>query len=440
MKEKFVFSAVIHSLIISLIANSFVLIQQQPQILWGIIPVFLFVGIFAGTFIAKGKRSKICLHGTILLYAFYFSLIVSIPYQISLAVQSIPGDYMTWIWSLVLCAGVLFIVFWIGILCVYLTSAQLGFRLRLLGLVCGLIPIANLVVLFLIIKTTTAECLFEMSKDQLNKQRKSQQVCATKYPILMVHGVFFRDTKFFNYWGRIPEELETNGAKIFYGNHPSADSVADCAAVLKARILQILAETGAEKVNIIAHSKGGLDCRYAIAHLGIADRVASLTTINTPHRGCQFADYLLTNIPADTQNSVANTYNSALRKLGEQDADFLAAVNDLTASRCQQLDSEMPVPDGIFCHSVGSVLTKASGGTFPLNFTYHLANHFSGENDGLVSEDSFAWGEHYTLLRSPGKRGISHGDMIDLNRENIPGFDVREFYVDLVNDLKNKGL
>lgn len=38
---------------------------------------------------------------------------------------------------------------------------------------------------------------------------------------------------------------------------------------------------------------------------------------------------------------------------------------------------------------------------------------------------------------APG--GISHGDVIDLNRENIPGFDVREFYVDLVHDLKERG-
>ena len=29
--------------------------------------------------------------------------------------------------------------------------------------------------------------------------------------------------------------------------------------------------------------------------------------------------------------------------------------------------------------------------------------------------------------------------MIDLVRENIDGFDVREFYVQLVADLKNRG-
>ena len=201
-----------------------------------------------------------------------------------------------------------------------------------------------------------------------------------------------------------------------------------------------MTELGCEKVNIIAHSKGGLDCRYAIAKLGMAPYIASLTTINTPHRGCLFADYLLTNIPSAIKNKVAKTYNTALRKLGEEDADFLAAVNDLTESRCRARNQEMPIPEGIYCQSVGSVLRTARGGKFPLNFSYHLVKHFSGENDGLVSTDSFSWGENYTLLRTNYNRGISHGDMIDLNRENLPGFDVREFYVNLVQDLKARGL
>lgn len=43
------------------------------------------------------------------------------------------------------------------------------------------------------------------------------------------------------------------------------------------------------------------------------------------------------------------------------------------------------------------------------------------------------------MLTTKELRGISHGDMIDLNRENIRDFDVREFYVNLVNELKEKG-
>ena len=437
-----VFALILYSVAISFIANSYAFVQQAPQSLFYLIPIFLFLNIFAGRSILKAKRKslKICCHGTVLLISFYISIIVSVIYQIILSIKTIPNNYMLFVWSLVFCICVNFIIFWNGIICVYLTSTQLGIKTRVVGIICGMIPIVNLVALFFIIKTTITECLVEEKKEQINRQRYDQKICATKYPILLVHGVFFRDTKYFNYWGRIPDELETNGATIFYGNHQSASSVANSAVELKSRIIEILSKTGAEKVNIIAHSKGGLDCRYAISKLDIGNKVASLTTINTPHKGCLFADYLLSKIPSSTKNKVADTYNSTLKKFGEQNPDFLAAVRDLTVSACKQLDSEMPTPQGIYCQSVGSVLTKATNGKFPLNFSYHLVKHFSGENDGLVDEASFKWGKNYMLLKPTKKRGISHGDMIDLNRENINGFDVREFYVNLVKELKNKGL
>ena len=417
------------------------IIKDLKQSLYVIAFVFVVIILFAGVLIPylKNKKLAICQHGTVLLYAFYFSTVASTVCQTILAFKTIPYDYITFVWSLVVCIAVNFIIFWVGIICIYLTSTQLGAKWRIIGAICGLIPIVNLVVLFLIIKITTIENLFEAEKYKINEQRKTEQICATKYPILLVHGVFFRDTKFFNYWGRIPKELEINGAKIFYGEHSSAASIADSAAELKERITQILSETGAEKLNIIAHSKGGLDCRYAIARLGIGDSVASLTTINTPHRGCLFADYLLTKISDDIKQSVANTYNSTLEKFGEAKPDFLAAVNDLTHSYCSELDAQMPTPEGVYCQSVGSVLIKSGNAKFPLNFSYHLVKHFSGDNDGLVDEKSFRWGENYILLRTSEKCGISHGDMIDLNRQNFRGFDVREFYVNLVNDLKNKG-
>lgn len=435
------FETVIYSAIISFIANSFPFIKSTTQSLFIIIPVFVLINVFAGVFTinVKSFKLKVCNHGTILLTVFYISVIVSAVYHIILGIKTIPTDYMTFVWSALICFGVNFIVFWNGIICVYITSTQLGIKLRVMGIICGMIPVANLVALFFIIKTTAKECLFEQKKEKLNRQRASKKLCETKYPILLVHGVFFRDTKYFNYWGRIPKELQTNGATLFYGNHPSAASIADSAEFLKNRILEILAETGAEKVNIIAHSKGGLDCRYAVSNLDIADKVASLTTISTPHKGCLFADYLLNKIPENIKTKVANTYNAALRKFGEE-ADFLAAINDLTSSRLQELNEEMPTPEGVYTQSVGTVLKKATSGKFPLNFSYHLVKHFSGENDGLVSEDSFSFGEKYTLVRPQGKRGISHGDMIDLNRENIKGFDVREFYVNIVNGLKTKGL
>ena len=165
MKARFVIFTILHTLIISFLANSFLLIRQQPNILYALIPVFLLTCVFAGTSCAATKRAKVCFHGTVLLYAFCAGVVLSAIYHILLAVQTIPGNHMTFIWSLVQCVGVLFVVFWVGILCVYLCSSQLGLRLRLLGLICGMIPIANLVMLYFILKSTTAECLFEISHD-----------------------------------------------------------------------------------------------------------------------------------------------------------------------------------------------------------------------------------------------------------------------------------
>lgn len=332
------------------------------------------------------------------------------------------------------------IIFWTGIITVYLTSEQLGIRWRVLGVVCGWIPVVHLIMLHVIIKTTGQEVKIEKMRAKRNKKRAKQEICRTKYPLLMVHGVFFRDFEHLNYWGRIPEELEKNGARIYYGNHNSASAVRDSAEQLAARVHEIIDKTGCEKVNIIAHSKGGLDSRAMIALTDAAPYVASLTTINTPHRGCQFADYLLNIIPAKQQKAVEKAYNAGAAKLGDVNPDFLAAVHDLTFENCEKLNEEIVDDPNIFYQSVGSKLNKPMSGRFPLNFTYPLVKYFDGANDGLVGEESFPWGENYQFLTVEGKRGISHGDVIDLNRENIPGFDVREFYVQLVADLKNKGL
>ena len=57
-----------------------------------------------------------------------------------------------------------------------------------------------------------------------------------------------------------------------------------------------------------------------------------------------------------------------------------------------------------------------------------------------MGDSSFKWGSSFEMLRNSNpKRGISHGDVIDLNRENIKGFDVREFYVQLVSGLREMG-
>jgi len=383
---------------------------------------------------------KICSFGVIALKIFLITVTILTVGGIISAFFMIPDRWLTWLLWILCLSLAEFVLFWIGIISVYCTSVQLGIKIRVLGAVLGMIPILNLIFLIKIIRTTSMEVEFEKKKIQVNAARKEEKICETKYPVLLVHGVFFRDYKFPNYWGRIPKELELNGAEVYFGNQQSAASVEDSGKELVSRIKEIVKACGCQKVNVIAHSKGGLDIRCAVNQSDIGRYIASITTINTPHRGCEFAQYLLEKIPVKMQEKIAGTYNSAMRKLGDKNPDFMAAVNDLTADTCKKMDSGFGIPEGIFCQSVGSKLNKATNGKFPLNFTYNLVKYFDGPNDGLVSETSFEWGEKYTFITTDGKRGVSHGDMIDLNRENIDGFDVREFYVSLVADLKNRGL
>ena len=380
----------------------------------------------------KDRKLHHCAGGVFLLKLFLFTTAVSI--LLVIFYQSYDIKTILWIFLIEL------ITFWNGIIRTYLFSTQLGIKLRLAGALCGMIPIVHLILLFIIIRTVDYEIELESSKEEINEKRKDQQICKTKYPLVMIHGVFFRDSRKFNYWGRIPAELTKNGAEIFYGNHESASSVRKSAEQLAARIKEVLKETGAEKVNIIAHSKGGLDSRYMISRCGMEDYVASLTTINTPHRGCEFAEYLLNEkVSEKTKEAVALTYNKTLSMLGDKDPDFIAAVTDLTKTACTNLNNYITDSEKVYYQSVGSILETNKGGQFPLNFSYHLVKRFDGPNDGLVGINSFEWGSNFTLLKPKGKRGISHGDIIDLNRENIRGFDVREFYVKLVSDLKDKG-
>lgn len=71
------------------------------------------------------------------------------------------------------------------------------------------------------------------------------------------------------YWGRIPKALEQRGAAVFFGGQDGGGSVEGNAAQLKERMEAILTETGCSKVNIIAHSKGGLEARSLISTLGM---------------------------------------------------------------------------------------------------------------------------------------------------------------------------
>lgn len=345
-----------------------------------------------------------------------------------------------WVANTVLVVLALLVLLLNGIIRVFVSSGQLGLTMRLLLLFLWWVPVINIVLLRRFFRAARMEYTFTSQRNQLNDRRKSEAVCKTKYPLLMVHGIFFRDWELFNYWGRIPNELINNGATVFYGGQQSAVTVEQSAEELRRRILRIVEETGCEKVNIIAHSKGGLDSRYAISCLGMAPYVASLTTINTPHHGCNYVDRLLELIPQRTVKKIGKSYNTLFTVLGDSEPDFFRGLSGLTDSACATLNQLMPDQAGVLYRSVGSKMRSAASAMFPLNLGYSLIKRLEGDNDGLVSTASMEWGEFLGVICPGGRKGISHGDVIDLTRKNIPGFDVCEFYIDLAYTLKQRGL
>ncbi|MBO4364016.1 MAG: alpha/beta hydrolase [Clostridia bacterium] len=157
-----------------------------------------------------------------------------------------------------------------------------------------------------------------------------------KYPVLLEHGMGFRDRKRICYWGRIPKRLEREGVRVFFGGQDSNGSVDDNAAFLAERVRRLAEENGIEKFNVIAHSKGGLEMRRAIAGLGIAPFVASLTTIATPHRGSKTMDFFM-KIPRFLMKAGCAVCDLWFRITGDRHPKTYEAVSSFTTTAAETI-------------------------------------------------------------------------------------------------------
>ena len=268
--------------------------------------------------------------------------------------------------------------------------------------------------------------------------------CKTAYPIVLIHGAGFRDLRWPVYWGRIPGALEKRGAVVRYGLQDCWASVETNAAAVAARIDAILAETGAARVNLIAHSKGGLEARMAASSLGYGAKIASITTIATPHRGSKTLDKLMT-LPRGVFSLAAFAVDNWIRVVGDKKPDFLKVCEGFTTGAMEKFNRENPDVPGVFYASYACVMSHPFS-DINLSTANFVLSRIEGPNDGLVSVESASWGEHVHILRSPVFRGISHLDAIDLRRAPFTrkqGEGVRDIcrvYVEIAEGLKARGL
>lgn len=114
----------------------------------------------------------------------------------------------------------------------------------------------------------------------------------TKYPIVLAHGMFgFDNIAFVDYWYGIPYLLRKDGAQVFNTQVSAINSSEERGEQLLEQVEEILAVTGAEKVNLIGHSHGGQSIRYVAAM--IPDKIASVTTVGSPALGSPAVDVVL---------------------------------------------------------------------------------------------------------------------------------------------------
>ena len=267
--------------------------------------------------------------------------------------------------------------------------------------------------------------------------------CSTAYPIVLSHGRGARaDNMGINYWFRIPQALEDEGARVFVSDQMAYNTTASRGEELKQYVLEVLAVTKAKKVNVIGHSHGTLDSRYMTANLGMKDKIASWTGIAGPNRGSSVADVLLGILPDKGELLVADVLNFiAVYIHGDKDPDSLGSSYDLTMEYMNDtFNPNTPDQPGVYYQSwAGKIKFLTADFLFTMP-TWLLIKHYEGDNDCLVSVTSARWGNFRGVESGAWWcGGVSHFNMVDQFLGITPGFNAPDFYVDIVNELKDKG-
>lgn len=206
-------------------------------------------------------------------------------------------------------------------------------------------------------------------------------------PIVLIHGLLGFDRvqvgnyTVASYFPGIFEALQSGGNRVLV---PALSPTAGVAQ--RARQLQdfLDKECPAEPVHLIAHSMGGLDARCMISQLGMDDRVLSLTTVGTPHRGTAFADWSITKFE--------RLLKPVLGFLGVP----LGAFYDLTTAACRAFNDRTPDSPKVRYFSVGGIhhgSYLAPGWLLPHNVVLRA----EGPNDGVVSQTSATYGEQFDV-------------------------------------------
>jgi triacylglycerol lipase len=293
---------------------------------------------------------------------------------------------------------------------------------------------------------------------------------AAKHAIVLAHGFNGSPTNGWAFYG-VAEALRKDGHVVHVASVPPFDSAEVRAKALAAHVDQAMAECkkvhgcDGSKVNIVAHSMGGLDSRYLVSSLGYGDRVASLTTISTPHGGSQIADVALKIIPGkadEAVNALARAFATTFttEDLASQ-THLRAAFQSIAESNAAPFDEANPNDARVYYQSwagVSNILGIPNGADAAAcngNFeTYRGRRHVMSlqlavgapfvahgtemrPNDGMVTVENAKWGVFRGCVPADHLAEVGQPKLAGMNKRT--GFDHIRFHRDIAFELAAKG-
>ncbi|MFD2229505.1 esterase/lipase family protein [Alkalimarinus sediminis] len=278
----------------------------------------------------------------------------------------------------------------------------------------------------------------------------------TEYPIVLVHGFFGFDSilGIVDYWYGIPEALEKEGADVHVVVVSATHSPEVRGEQLVDQIEDILAETGAEKVNLIGHSHGSPTSRYAAAV--IPNKVASVTGVAGVNNGVEYADavaagekdFIAGILPylADLMSFVSgnNNPNDLAESLSSMSTERMNAFNasypagSISADSCGEGEYSV---NGINYYSWSGRTDQTAHQTDlidPTDFLFtYTGTVYHRPNDGLVATCTSHLGQ---VIRDD--YFLNHLDTVNglLGMTNDLTTDAVEIFVNHANRLKQAGL
>lgn len=239
------------------------------------------------------------------------------------------------------------------------------------------------------------------------------------------------------YWNGIKNILDEKGCNVLIAKVPPFASIETRAKILNEFIENSLPfikqklnykSKGPIKINLIAHSMGGLDCRYLINKINKKNdnnnnsnnnyQIVSLTTISTPHRGTSVANFVLKYVPSSI---IENQFPSIFQLSTDYAYQFNDLIKDDPNVRYFSYGARMkPNPTSMFL------------------ITWKIINDNEGPNDGMVSLKSAKWGEFKGFLED-----VDHADLINwmgiIKKTKLSlglsTFNPTYFYLDIMNNL-----